>query len=99
MAKASKYTSKTPDENGVIHWSEEENKIWSELVTRQLACIEGKACDEYMDGLKKINLPHDRIPQLSELNEVLLATTGWQVAPVPALIDFDEFFRLSLIHI
>jgi phenylalanine-4-hydroxylase len=94
MAKASNYTSKTPDENGVIHWSDEENKIWSELVARQLACIEGKACDEYMEGLKKINLPHDRIPQLSELNEVLLATTGWQVAPVPALIDFDEFFRL-----
>ena len=93
MAKASNYTSKTPDENGVIHWSDEENKIWSELVARQLACIEGKACDEYMEGLKKINLPHDRIPQLSELNEVLLATTGWQVAPVPALID------LSLIHI
>ena len=94
MAKASKYTSKTPDENGVIHWSDEENKIWSELVARQLACIEGKACNEYMEGLKKINLPHNRIPQLSELNEVLLATTGWQVAPVPALIDFDEFFRL-----
>ncbi|MFY8326203.1 phenylalanine 4-monooxygenase [Pseudoalteromonas sp. ZZD1] len=94
MAKASKYTSRTPDENGVIHWSDEENKIWSELVARQLKCIEGKACNEYMEGLKKINLPHDRIPQLSELNEVLLATTGWQVAPVPALIDFDEFFRL-----
>ena len=94
MAKASKYTSKTPDENGVIHWSDEENKIWSELVARQLKCIEGKACNEYMEGLKVINLPHDRIPQLSELNEVLLATTGWQVTPVPALIDFDEFFRL-----
>ena len=94
MAKASNYTSKQPDENGVIHWSEEENKIWSELVARQLACIEGKACDEYLAGLKKINLPTDRIPQLSELNEVLLETTGWQVAPVPALIDFDEFFRL-----
>ena len=48
MAKASNYTSKTPDENGVIHWSDEENKMWSELVARQLACIEGKACDEYI---------------------------------------------------
>jgi phenylalanine-4-hydroxylase len=94
MAKLSKYTSKQPDENGVIAWSHEENKIWSELVARQLKCIEGKACDEYMEGLKKINLPHDRIPQLSELNAVLGRETGWQVAPVPALIDFDEFFRL-----
>ncbi len=68
MAKASNYTSKQPDENGVIHWSEEENKIWSELVARQLACIEGKACDEYLAGLKKINLPTDRIPQLEEFD-------------------------------
>ncbi|TMP13428.1 phenylalanine 4-monooxygenase, partial [Pseudoalteromonas sp. S2721] len=30
MAKSSNYTSKQPDENGVIHWSEDENKIWSE---------------------------------------------------------------------
>tara|TARA_Y100000588_G_scaffold381669_1_gene467737 strand:- start:8534 stop:9352 length:819 start_codon:yes stop_codon:yes gene_type:complete len=94
MAKSSKYVSRTPDENGVIHWSDEENQTWAELVERQLACIEGRACDEYIEGLKKINLPTDRIPQLSELNEVLERETGWQVAPVPALIDFDEFFRL-----
>lgn len=94
MAKASKYVSKQPDENGVIAWTNEENQIWSELVVRQLECIKGKACDEYLAGLEKINLPHDRIPQLSELNAVLEKETGWQVAPVPALIDFDEFFRL-----
>ncbi|QTH71989.1 phenylalanine 4-monooxygenase [Pseudoalteromonas xiamenensis] len=94
MAKSSKYVSKTPDDNGVIHWSVEENQIWQELVERQLECIKGKACDEYLEGLRKINLPHNRIPQLHELNEVLKRETGWQVAPVPALIDFDEFFRL-----
>ncbi|MBQ4833019.1 phenylalanine 4-monooxygenase [Pseudoalteromonas sp. MMG010] len=94
MAKMNKYKSKAPDENGIIHWTNEEHKIWSELITRQLQCIKGKACDEYLEGLDKLNLPHDRIPQLSELNSVLKATTGWQVTPVPALIDFDEFFRL-----
>jgi phenylalanine-4-hydroxylase len=35
MAKASKYVSKQPDTNGIIAWTEEENKIWSELVARQ----------------------------------------------------------------
>jgi phenylalanine-4-hydroxylase len=94
MAKSSKYISKQPDEKGIISWSEEENKIWSDLVKRQLKCIEGKACDEYLVGLKKINLPHDRIPQLHEINDVLARETGWQVKAVPALIDFDEFFRL-----
>ena len=94
MAKASKYVAKQPDANGIIAWTEEENKIWSELVARQLKCIEGKAWNEYMEGLKKINLPHDSIPQLHELNEALGRDTGWPVEPVPALIDFDEFFSL-----
>lgn len=88
------YVSKQSDANGFIHWTDDENQIWSELMQRQLACIQGKACNEYHDGLKKLNLPTDRIPQLAELNKVLLETTGWQVAEVPALINFDKFFQL-----
>lgn len=94
MAKASKYISRQPDESGIIAWSEEENKIWSELITRQLKCIEGKACDEYMVGLDKLQLPTDRIPQLEEVSKVLRESTGWECAAVPALISFDKFFEL-----
>lgn len=94
MAKATNYVSRIPDENGFIAWSDEENQIWQELITRQLSCIKGTACDEYIEGLAKINLPTDRIPQLDEVSEVLKSTTGWQCEPVPALIGFGEFFRL-----
>jgi phenylalanine-4-hydroxylase len=45
-------------------------------------------------GLEKLNLPHDRIPQLEEVSKVLRAETGWNCEPVPALIGFGEFFRL-----
>lgn len=48
MGKESQYVSKQPDENGIIHWTDEENAIWKDLVERQLECIPGKACDEYM---------------------------------------------------
>lgn len=92
--KQSNYVSKQPDANGVIHWTAEENTIWHDLVVRQLNIIPGKACDEYMEGLRLLDMPKDRIPQLHEINAVLLATTGWQVVQVPALIPFDEFFRL-----
>lgn len=94
MAKQSKYVSRQPDEQGVIHWSAEENQIWHDLVARQLQHIPGKACDEYIHGLELLDLPQDRIPQLAEINQVLERETGWQVAQVPALIPFDEFFRL-----
>ncbi|MDX1390809.1 MAG: phenylalanine 4-monooxygenase [Rheinheimera sp.] len=94
MSKLSKYVSRKSDENGVIAWSDEENQIWHELITRQLSVIDGKACDEYMAGLKKLQLPTDRIPQLEEVSKVLRACTGWECAEVPALISFDKFFEL-----
>jgi len=94
MGKSSQYVSKQPDAEGIIAWSDEENAVWHDLVARQLQHIPGKACDEYMKGLELLDLPLDRIPQLHEINAVLERETGWKVAQVPALIPFDEFFRL-----
>lgn len=94
MSKASKYVSKIPDQNGNIHWSKSEDETWEELITRQLSCIKGTACDEYLLGLEKLSLPTKRIPQLSEVSKVLFEATGWQCEPVPALIGFGEFFKL-----
>lgn len=94
MSKSTQYVSRQPDANGVIHWSDEENLVWHDLVVRQMEIIRGRACDEFMHGLELLNLPQDRIPQLEEVNQVLAKTTGWQVAQVPALINFDEFFKL-----
>jgi phenylalanine-4-hydroxylase len=94
MGMATKYISRVADENGHIHWSDEENSVWQELITRQLKCVEDKACDEYKFGSKLLNLPHDRIPQLAEVSKVLKETTGWQCEPVPALIGFGAFFKL-----
>ncbi|GAC33345.1 phenylalanine 4-monooxygenase [Paraglaciecola polaris] len=94
MAKQSQYTSHTPDENGIVHWSETENKIWQRLITQQKSLLHGRACDEYLQGLALLDLPDDRIPQLGEVNDVLADTTGWEVVQVPALINFDSFFKL-----
>lgn len=91
---ATPYVARKPDTNGVIHYSDEENAIWHTLIERQLACVEGRACDEYVAGLARLALPHDRIPQLDDINRVLNPATGWQVSRVPALISFDRFFEL-----
>ncbi len=94
MAKSSKYVAKLPDENGVIPYSDEEHSVWRDLYARQIAIIQGRVCQEFLDGLDMLKLPVDRIPQPTEVSRVLFERTGWQVAPVPALINFDRFFRL-----
>lgn len=94
MAKGTKYVSKQADEQGIIHWSAQENTIWKTLITRQLSNISDNACDEYIEGLAKLNLPTDYIPQLGDVSKTLKETTGWECHPVPALIGFGEFFKL-----
>ncbi|USD38571.1 MULTISPECIES: phenylalanine 4-monooxygenase [Ferrimonas] len=92
--KGSSYSARQPDAQGVIHYPEEEHRIWSELIERQLGCIEGRACPEYLLGLEQLSLPLNRIPQLAEVDQVLQRATGWQTAQVPALISFQHFFEL-----
>jgi len=88
------YVAREPDASGFIDYPDVEHEVWDTLITRQLKVIEGRACQEYLDGIEQLQLPHDRIPQLGEINRVLDATTGWQVARVPALIPFQTFFEL-----
>ena len=94
MTKQSQYISHDPDANGVVHWSDSENKRWQRLFHQQKGLLNGRACDEYLQGLALLNLPEDRVPQLAEVNAVLAETTGWQVVQVSALINFDSFFKL-----
>ena len=88
------YHSKPVSQEGWVEWSLEEDAIWHDLVKRQLDAIDDRACEAYLHGLTLLDLPLDRVPQLPEINKVLKETTGWQVQPVPALIDFDRFFDL-----
>lgn len=94
MKKSSKYISKKPDRQGYIEYSQEENKTWQDLSQRQLKIIKGYACNEYLDGLDYLDLPVDRIPQISDVNKKLSDAAGWAIEPVPALIGFNKFFNL-----
>jgi phenylalanine-4-hydroxylase len=89
-----KYSAKPMNDKGVVEWTDEENAIWHDLITRQRRVIQDRACQDYLDGLDALNLPDDRVPQLSEVSSVLKKTTGWEVAWVPALIPFSTFFEL-----
>lgn len=94
MAKHSNYVSRQPDASGRIAYTDQEHAIWSELYARQEKAIAGRACDEFLHGLELLELPKDRVPQLADVSNRLRRETGWEVAYVPALIPFSEFFAL-----
>lgn len=91
---ATSYIAKELDENGFIEWSDEENEVWHDLIVRQKKIIQNRACDEYIRGLEILNFPEHRVPQLEEVSSILRSHTGWEIAPVAALIPFSEFFEL-----
>lgn len=88
------YTAHQSDADGRIAWTDTEHHTWHTLITRQLNNLPDKACDEYLQGLERLNLPTDHIPVIKEVSSVLYDATGWQCAEVPALISFDHFFQL-----
>lgn len=88
------YKAKEPDEFGYVAYTPEEDAVWRTLYERQMALLEGRACDEFLAGVKKLELKPDRVPQVRDVTNRLMAATGWGVSPVKALISFKEFFEL-----
>lgn len=88
------YVARPVDKNGIAAYTADENQMWHDLITRQTPIVQNRACDEYLHGLKLLNLPTDHIPQCPEVTRVLKEATGWELEPVAALIPNDQFFHL-----
>lgn len=94
MEFISRYVAHVPNAQGLVNYSAEETRIWAILFERQMKLVPGRACDEFLSGLRALNIHGKAIPQLPELSDHLMALTGWQVVPVAALISAREFFEL-----
>jgi phenylalanine-4-hydroxylase len=88
------YVSRKPDNKGFIHYSDEENAVWHDLISRQIPMLPHRACKPWIDAMHEMNFPISRVPQLKDISQVLKKHTGWSVTGVPALIGFTEFFTL-----
>ena len=77
------------------HWERytpAEHALWDQLFARQQALLPGRAASAFLEGLDILRLSRPGIPDFAELNERLLAATGWQVVAVPGLVPDDVFF-------
>lgn len=94
MTKKIAYVAKSVDQDGNADYSDSENQIWHDLITRQTHVAQECACPAYNRGLALLNLPKDRIPQCHEVSKVLYKTTGWELEPVSGFIPADQFFNM-----
>ena len=69
-----------------------EHAVWRQLYGRQAKLLPGRACDAFIDGLRRLPIGAGEIPDFGRLSEVLMKATGWQVVAVPGLLPDEVFF-------
>src|SRR6476661_4519681 len=81
----------TGDPVPVIEYTDAENEVWR-TVCRELPPKHAKyACRAYNEAVAALNLPTDRIPQLTQVSAGLTPLTGWSYVPAPGLVELREF--------
>ncbi len=75
------------------HYTPEEHGVWRTLYRRQAEVLPGRAAPEFLDGLTRLDLGEEGIPDFRRLNEELHKLTGWTVVAVPGLVPDDVFFE------
>lgn len=80
-------------DQGWSNYTPAEHAVWKTLFERQTKLLPGRACDEFVEGMKNLPIGAEQIPNFLELSEVLMRRTGWQVVAVPGLVPDEVFFE------
>ena len=74
-------------------YTPEQHGIWRTLYKRMEKILPGRACDEFMSGLRALDIGAGQIPNLERMSDALEKLTGWRAVPVPSLVPDDIFFE------
>ncbi len=69
-----------------------EHEVWRTLFERQSELLQERACAEFLDGLNRLDLTANGIPDFEKLSDDLERLTGWRVVAVPSLVPDAVFF-------
>jgi phenylalanine-4-hydroxylase len=73
-------------------YSEENHEAWRKLYQRIRPRWEQYANDHFLRGIEALDLPADRVPRLSDINQRLQPLTGFQARPVSGYVPGFLFF-------
>ncbi len=74
-------------------YSKEEHGTWRTLFARQAKLLKSRAAPEFLDGVARLGVAADGIPDFRRLNDVLGKATGFRIVAVPGLVPDDVFFE------
>ncbi len=75
-------------------FSSEDDRVWALLFARQLPQVQRYACKMYLDGLKALDLPEDRVPNFERIDALLQERVGWELVSTDVQYsDGQEWFE------
>lgn len=73
-------------------YSAEEHDRWDRLFARSVTVLKDRACPEFLDAMRMLQLSEAGIPDMEKLSDRLEPVSGWRVVPVTELVPDDIFF-------
>jgi phenylalanine-4-hydroxylase len=80
-------------DQGWDQYTPAQHAVWKALFDRQLKLLDGRACDEFVRGMRALPIGAEQIPDFRRLSDSLMQATGWQVVAVPGLVPDEVFFE------
>ena len=74
-------------------YTDDEHHVWLTIWQALQPAHRQHACAEYLASLQNLALPPGRIPQLREVNEKVLALSGFRLEPVAGLVQPRVFLE------
>ncbi|MBZ6075286.1 phenylalanine 4-monooxygenase [Microvirga puerhi] len=79
---------------GFENYTDTDHATWRTLARRQREILKGRIADQFLEGLDRLGIGEEGIPDFRVMNQRLKNATGWEVVAVPGLIPDLAFFRL-----
>ena len=74
-------------------YTPEENEVWRTIMDALEPAHRQHACAEYLACVRRLDLPRDRVPQLSEVSERVEDLSGFRLEPVAGLVEPRVFLE------
>jgi phenylalanine-4-hydroxylase len=72
------------------NFSPAEDRIWQMLWSKQIANVRKHAHSLWLDGLDRLGLTGERVPDFSDLNERLKALVGWELVSTDVIFSSGQ---------
>ncbi|MBA3712775.1 MAG: phenylalanine 4-monooxygenase [Pyrinomonadaceae bacterium] len=74
-------------------YTSKEHDVWRVICEALRSAHRQHACAEYLECVRRLDLPRDRIPQMREVSERVQAISGFRLEPVAGLVEPRVFLE------